>query len=483
MSKSTAIFVTLSLLALSLSFASSGTAAAPGESTALRDISKIQVDDRRLTEAVASRTLTWLTGNSANNDYISVGRLANFFGFVGLRVASGHSLKRSRIAQETLSVLNERQRAAMVSLVRGQMDALKDAQEARQEMNRALEGLLAFEPLSKEHFIDLGRDYGAREAELGRVLAQTFGDIAQTLSADQKQTLTAIRAAHMSGEAQQDNGTGGLRFKKLSKADKKELVNISARFLSWTTGSQDFNDFEVVGKPSQHFGFVALRIDSNHGVKRGVVAEQVMEILTPSQVDRLREAALHNATEFPKFLAVRAQLMRVLETSLSGQRIDTSRVAHLGAEIGEIEADMTWSQAMAMLDVRNGLSEAQSEGLLAMRARFTAQPDAVTIEAPIERGRQLFAQCALCHNSDNQQSVGPLLDDVVGKPIASDPAFDRYSPALLEYARAERIWSEEKLDEFLRSPKNLVPGTIMGFDGYELTEDRSALIAYLKSRK
>ncbi|WFE89065.1 c-type cytochrome [Roseibium porphyridii] len=482
MSKSTAIIVSIGLLAQSLSFAPSGFAAS-GESAALRDISKIQVDERRLTEAVASRTLTWLTGNSANNDYISVGRLANFFGFVGLRVASRHSLKRSRIAQETLSVLNERQRAAMVSLVHDQMDALKEAQQARHEMNRALEGLLAFEPVTKERFIELGRDYGSHEAELGRVLAQTFGDIAQTLSTDQKQALTAIRVAHVSGEAQQGSGAGSLRLKKLSKADKKELVNVSARFLSWTTGSQEFNDFEVVGKPSQHFGFVALRIDSNHGVKRGAVAKQVMEMLTPSQIDRLRDAAQHNAREFPEFLTVRAQLMRVLETSLSGQRIDTARVAHLGAEIGEIEASMTWSQAMAMLDVRNGLSETQSAELLAMRAKYTAQTDAVSIEDPVERGRQLFAQCALCHKSSNQQSVGPSLDDVVGKPIASDPAFDRYSPALLKYAKAEGTWSEEQLDEFLRSPKNLVPGTVMGFDGYKMTEDRAALIAYLKSRK
>ncbi|MET1413752.1 c-type cytochrome [Roseibium sp. HPY-6] len=478
----TAKFLTICLLAQPLPPAALTVTAAASENAALRDISKIQVDERRLTEAVASRTLTWLTGSPANNDYISVGRLANFFGFVGLRVTSGHSLKRSEVARETLSVLTEQQRTQMVSLVHAQKDTLNRAHEARQEMNRALEGLLAFEHVTREQFIELGRDYGAREAELGRLLAQTFGDIAQTLSTDQQRALTDIRTTHLSGERRQGNGGGDPKLRQ-SKADKKELVNLTARFLSWTTGSQEFNDFEVVGKPSQHFGFVALRIGSNHGVKRGLVAKEVLEILTPSQIDRLREAALQNAREFPMFLEVRAQLMRVLETSLSGGVIDPAHTAHLGAEIGEIEASMTWSQAAAMLDVRDGLSEAQSADLLAMRAKYTAETDSSDLDDPIERGRQLFAQCAFCHNSDSRQPIGPPLDDIVGKPIASDPAFKRYSPALVRYARAQSMWTEAQLDAFLKSPKALVPGTFMSFDGYEETDDRSALIAYLKTRK
>ena len=68
----------------------------------VQDISQIEVDEEKLRHAVASRTLTWLTGSSSNNDYVSVGRLANFFGFVALRVSSGHSLSRSAVAKETL---------------------------------------------------------------------------------------------------------------------------------------------------------------------------------------------------------------------------------------------------------------------------------------------------------------------------------------------------------------------------------------------
>lgn len=104
-------------------------------------------------------------------------------------------------------------------------------------------------------------------------------------------------------------------------------------------------------------------------------------------------------------------------------------------------------------------------------------------EDPVERGRQLFAQCALCHQPTDQQGVGPDLTGIVGRGIAADASFDNYSPALHSFAEAKGAWSEDLLDSFLERPKMLVPGTFMGYDGLEAAEDRSALIAYLKSKQ
>ena len=120
-----------------------------------RDISVIEVDEEKLRQAVASRTLTWLTGSSSNNDYVSVGRLANFFGFVALRVSSGHSLSRSAVAKETLHVLTPPQQGTLIALVDEQKDAFKAVQSARFNMNRALEGMLVDEEISREDFLEL----------------------------------------------------------------------------------------------------------------------------------------------------------------------------------------------------------------------------------------------------------------------------------------------------------------------------------------
>lgn len=450
---------------------------AQNDGSALRDLSGHEVDEAQLRSAVASRTLTWLTGNSANNDYISVGRIANFFGFVALRVSSGQSLTRAHVARDTLAFLEPLQTDILVALLEEQSLPHATTQETRVEINRALERRLVGEEVSQAGFLVLGRNYGAAEAELGRVIAQRFGQIAASLTLQQQDSLAAIRAAHVAGQPDMIPNPGTRM--RLPDVDRQELVNLAARFLSWTTGSPEFNDFEVVGKPSQHFGFVSLRLASGHSVRRGGLAGEVLDLLTPDQRQILDLAVGQNAELFPEFLAVRAELMRELEVALNGDVVHRETIRRIGAKVGEIEARMTWAQANAMLDVRDALTADQLDALLAMRARYTvANPDGASQEA-VDHGRQLFAQCVLCHAQSRENKVAPSLADIVGREIAADAGYDLYSPALRRFAQSEETWSTDLLDAFLRSPRALVPGTTMGFDGFDSAGDRAALLDYL----
>ena len=160
--------------------------AAQTDGSALRDLSGYDVDEAQLRSAVASRTLTWLTVISANNDYVSVGRMAKFFGFVALRVSSGQSLTRAHVARDTLAVLGSSQIDVLVALLDEQTPPHAATQAARVEMNRALERLLVGETVALDDFLLLGRTYGAAEAELGRAIAQRFGEIAASLTSEQK---------------------------------------------------------------------------------------------------------------------------------------------------------------------------------------------------------------------------------------------------------------------------------------------------------
>lgn len=445
----------------------------------VRDISGEQVTNRQLEAAIASRTLTWLTGSSMNNDYISVGRIANFFGFVGLRVASGHSLSRSDVAFDTLAVLDDEQRQQLIDLTGDLSDTLKQTQLARQSMNRALESLLVGDAVSRETFEQLAQEYAAGEAKLGGIIAGRFREVASTLQPDQRDALGSIRALHISGQGHLVD----LKKPKikLPKDEKKELVNTAARFLSWTTGSADFNDFEVVGKPSQHFGFVSLRIDTNHGVKRGGIAREVEQILIPQQWALIEQAAEFNAGQFIKFLAARSNLMRYLETALIGAEVDIDRVAVLGRAVGATEAEMTWSQAQVMLEIRNSLSDQQVRDLLALRTKYTLMDESTYSADQLVRGKQLYAQCALCHNASSNYAIAPNLEGVVGRPIGSDAKFATYSPAFVDLANSGDTWTDAFLDTFLASPQSAVPGTMMAFSGLENSTDRDAIIAYLDS--
>ncbi|MEL6643340.1 MAG: hypothetical protein AAFQ79_05350 [Pseudomonadota bacterium] len=465
--------VLASVVALSLAQPTS----AQSNATALRDLSGHHVNEAQLRSAVASRTLTWLTGTSANNDYMSVGRMANFFGFVALRVSSGQSLTRAHVARDTLAVLEPNQIDILVTLLDAQTAPHAATQAARIEMNRALERLLVGEDIAQAEFLALGRTYGAAEAELGRVIAQHFGDLAATLTPEQTERLATIRAAHATGQPDLVPSTRGRA--QLPDVDRQELVNLAARFLSWTTGSPELNDFEVVGKPSQHFGFVSLRLDSGHAVRRGAVAREVLDLLTQDQQGMLDVAVRHNTKAFPDFLTVRANLMRALEVALQGEAIDRAATERLGSKVGEIEASMTWAQAEAMLNVRDAMSSDQLDALLDMRAKYMVTEQDGTARDAVDFGRQLFAQCVLCHAPSRDNAVAPSLNGIIGRKIAADASYDHYSPALQRLAQSEGTWTVDLLDTFLQSPRSLVPGTTMGFDGLGSGRDRAALIDYL----
>ena len=88
------------------------------------------------------------------------------------------------------------------------------------------------------------------------------------------------------------------------------------------------------------------------------------------------------------------------------------------------------------------------------------------------------ALCANCHQPKYGTAVGPPLDGVVGRRIASVPGFV-YSAGL----RSRRgVWDEKTLDTFLRDPTAFAPGTTMLRIHLD-DKSRAQVIAELKKKR
>ena len=107
--------------------------------------------------------------------------------------------------------------------------------------------------------------------------------------------------------------------------------------------------------------------------------------------------------------------------------------------------------------------------------------DALLASADLAAGEKAGKKCAACHNftKGGANKVGPGLYDVVNRAIASVDGFG-YSTALKEYSEG-KTWTYEELNGFLYKPKAHVKGTSMGFAGLKKTNERAAMIAYLRS--
>jgi cytochrome c len=94
--------------------------------------------------------------------------------------------------------------------------------------------------------------------------------------------------------------------------------------------------------------------------------------------------------------------------------------------------------------------------------------------ADAEHGKEIYQVCAACH-SEEPDSVGPSLKGIVGRKSAALEDF-RYSNAM---RRANLVWDEPTLRDYLASPQTKLRGNRMVFAGLENPKDIDDLIAYL----
>jgi cytochrome c len=97
----------------------------------------------------------------------------------------------------------------------------------------------------------------------------------------------------------------------------------------------------------------------------------------------------------------------------------------------------------------------------------------------VARGERVRGVCNSCHTFDagGPNGTGPNLHAVFGSRAGTHAGY-AYSEAMTSYGE---VWSYDTLDAYLRSPAQAVRGNKMAFAGIRHTEDRVAMIAYLRS--
>lgn len=105
---------------------------------------------------------------------------------------------------------------------------------------------------------------------------------------------------------------------------------------------------------------------------------------------------------------------------------------------------------------------------------------ALIASADAEKGAKISKACAACHSFEKGGPVkqGPNLWSIIGRTKGSDAGFD-YSAGLKGKGGN---WDYASLNQFLWKPKKFVSDTKMNFAGVKKSEDRAALIAWLRQQ-
>ncbi len=104
---------------------------------------------------------------------------------------------------------------------------------------------------------------------------------------------------------------------------------------------------------------------------------------------------------------------------------------------------------------------------------------AMLADADVDAGARAARSCKACHSLEKggPNKVGPPLWDIVGRPVAAVEGY-AYSDALKNMGGE---WTWERLEAFLRKPREVAPGTKMSFGGVRKDETRADLLVFLRS--
>ena len=99
-------------------------------------------------------------------------------------------------------------------------------------------------------------------------------------------------------------------------------------------------------------------------------------------------------------------------------------------------------------------------------------------KADVLRSQQVFrAKCAACHSVACNRN-GPKLEGLIGRQAGGVPDYKLYTA---ELKASKIVWSEPTLDEYLKDPGKMVPGTSMVAAGrVESAKERKDIIAHIR---
>ena len=447
--------------------------------------------DKHEMEALASKGFTWLTGSPADNDVSAVGKSAQYFGFVSLRYSSARAASRGGAANAFYEILNPEQRQSLLALVREQQTAHDAYAEARIKIMRQLETILyTGQELDEEHILALGESYGRSDTEVTLLQARAYGKIQATMTEAQRTALRDLRARVIAGdslETKRQKGRGGQKSRinadarGLSQEQRHELINVCGKGFTWLTGTPKDNESLPLGKPGMFFGFISLRQKSGQSVSRAGVAWGFHKTLHAAQQAVLDETVKRQHPIVDAYLAKRITFLRHLEKFLAGLEVDEELLMKQGIELGQLDVRVGILQARAYAKIRDSLNEKQMAALMELRARNSIDSESLAGLSVEERGERLAFLCTSCHSRNpGEIKAGPSLHSIFGRPAASAKTYP-YSPALQSAGDGGLTWTREKLEQFLASPKSMIPGTSMTFRGFLHEADREAVVRFIQN--
>ena len=346
------------------------------------------VSDNAQLHTIAFSGLAFLTGDFGASTFMPPGKVCDFFGFQYMRdidaAGKGHNpMFLNRVAGNVMHILNDAQKQKFIDLANEQAPQLEELAHLRlpliKSFHRQLDGQipLGSSGLSEAAVVRYTGELFAKDAELSLRRAEVMGQVACSLTADQKAYLGRMKFGDF-------NTWPALDERDLLKSigrGKSQLFNVAfmtyvSEFFSWTAGSLEADTYFCPERHGTYFGGFYMKDMPAMGKRNFDISTSrtgdsgralLEEVMTEPQRKLITGILPKQHKPILETIEVRRSIAQELRKFLAGQTPDRKRVLSLGRHYGELDGGMSWLYATAFAKANRTLTTAQRAALMKLR--------------------------------------------------------------------------------------------------------------------
>ena len=341
--------------------------------------------DNAQLHTIAFNGLAFVTGDFGADTFLPPGKVCDFFGFQYMRdidaAHKGHNpVFLDRVAGNVLQVLTDEQRALFEKAAQQEAVHLREIAEMRLPLIKAFCRELAgdipagSQRLNKAAVIKYVGDIFAADAEVSYQRARIFGQVASSLTAQQKESLGKMKFGDFNTWPAVD-----MEKYKLPRGTEK-MVNVAymtfaSEFFSWYAGSVKADTYFCPERHGTYFGGFYMKDMPAMGKRdfdistsvTGDSGKEFLSILTEDQRKNITAIPDLQRKDLQEIIAVRESISKELRKFLSGGQADKKTVLALGRRYGELDGEMSYYYATAFAKANRTLTDDQRKALVKLR--------------------------------------------------------------------------------------------------------------------
>ncbi len=344
------------------------------------------ISDKAQGMTISYDALAFLTGDLGADSFFPPGKVADFWGFQYLRdndpSQMGHAGEfLTSAAMNMLNTLTADQRAQLVALAKSQVSQISEYGYKRfvliDAFQRLLDGQLptGTTGLSEDAVKTYSAELYHLDGEISYVRAQLMGKLINSMSADQKAYLDAMKGKGMKDWPSVEESSD---IKGLDRDVKVAVMTYAADMLSWYVGSVEADVYFCPERHGTYFGSFYLKdikamSDPTYAIPTNMTSDMgatMLQKLTTDQAQLITSLVDTEKPSLQNIVDTRRVVATELRKFLAGGTADEATVLSLMDKYGAYDGETIYNMAVNFAKVSQSLTADQKAQLTAMRTEL-----------------------------------------------------------------------------------------------------------------